>query len=813
MKIFSPKATSNYGLTAILIRFSTKVGLLAVTVVILSCSAFAQVNTEDQGHSNVRINGEQYEELFRYFVNGVKQMQTRTGISDLDYVQFLRYYLNVLDSDKIVFGKAIRASQITLSNADQNQERITKEWVDRYQKYLVIKQEYPSSVAEYSETPHRPRQSCAPACNNIDFSQGTLNGWYAYYANNNSDFAPCNGACFDLNQITGGLQGGVTKMVPIDPNTNSYQVHITTGAGLDKLNPANPVPVVSPWATGHYSCMIGDSIGFDYGAAILSQKFMVSPSNSNFSYSYALFLENPPSHPYYIQPFFHVTLLDSSGDTIPFCGSYNVVSGDRQTGLKAFYYAPDGDSVFEKQWTIVDVPLKKYIGQCVTIQFEIADCGYGGHFGYAYVDASCSPLGVIASSPAFCGQKTLTLTAPPGASKYGWSGPVGGIVGQDTAQSIVIDSSGTYDVILTPVTGSACNDTIKITIPKLPGPPPLPFFSADTVCAGDSTLFTNLSTQPGSPWAGCKFYWDFYNIGNWNDTVNANPYWSYLSAGLYKVKLQEISSNGCGSDTILTIKVDSAINGSFTISPNPQCVKQPVTFTNNTTGGTSYKWNFGNPSSGPADTTSTKNATHTYDSVGTYIVTLTAKSAAGCTQVLKDSVKILALPKPTITGTDSICPAAVNGTLTASSGFTSYSWAPGGQNTQTVTGLSAGSYTVTVFNGTCYGDTSFTIFTKPNPNASITARPDSICAGDSSTLTANGGGTYAWSNPPGGSRQIVRVAAGTYTVAVTKNGCTHDTTITVVPLSNTPPSIGLTLNNLCPNDSTVLQAAGGTKYK
>ncbi len=813
MKIFSLKSCFASIGANMLNGFRVQTCLIATLFLIFAAAAPAQIAPGNNQQTQIqnRVTGDKFEELMRYFVTGVKQVEQKTGISDLEYVQFLRYYINSLDSERAVFGKAIESGKVTLDNADQNQTRVTNEWVARYHRFVEIRKEFPQSVAEYEHRFEAPQIACTPGCNNVNFGQGSLNGWYCYYAQNNSDFAPCNSNCFDLANQTGGLQGNVWKMNPIDPNTSTYQVHCTTNWGNDKINPADPIPPVSPWATAPYSVMIGDSIGFNYGSAIIKQKFKVGPSNANFTYAFAVVLQNPAGHPYYDQPFFMAAILDSNNDTIPRCGAYSFVSGDNLPGWNQFLWG--GENCFDRNWTMVSVPLAKYIGQCVTVVFEVADCGYGGHFGYAYIDCSCSPLGVISSSPAFCGQKTINLTAPPGASHYLWSGPPGGIKGYDTTQVITIDSSGTYEVVVTPITGSACNDTLKINVPKLPGPPPIPSFNADTVCVGDSTFFKNTSTNPGSPWTGCKFYWDFYNIGNWNDTVNSNPYWKYLQPGVYKVKLQELASNGCGSDTIISIKVDSGISGSFTPNPATQCVGQPVGFTNNTQGGNSYKWYFDDPKSGPADSSSLQSPSHTYDSAGTYTVTLVAKNSGNCNETVTGVVNILALPKPTITGSDSLCPAAVSGTLTASGGFSSYSWAPGGQNTQTITGLSAGTYTVTVSNGTCNGDTAFTIYTKPNPIPGITASPDSICAGDSSLLTAGGGGTYAWSNPPGGTSPTVKVVAGTYTLAVTKSGCTHDTTITVVPLSNIIPTIGLTANNLCPNDSTTLKATGGTSYK
>jgi hypothetical protein len=36
------------------------------------------------------------------------------------------------------------------------------------------------------------------------------------------------------------------------------------------------------------------------------------------------------------------------------------------------------------------VDLSAWIGQTITINSWTADCGYGGHFGYAYIDATCN---------------------------------------------------------------------------------------------------------------------------------------------------------------------------------------------------------------------------------------------------------------------------------------------------------------------------------------------------------------------------------------------------------------------------------------
>ena len=75
-------------------------------------------------------------------------------------------------------------------------------------------------------------------------------------------------------------------------------------------------------------------------------------------------------------------------------------------------------------------------------------------------------------------------------------------------QVITVYSSGKYTVILTPVTGSACNDTITDSRRKAPGPPPHPDSHADTICAG----------QPNPVDQYIQSHWwyllrGFYNLG------------------------------------------------------------------------------------------------------------------------------------------------------------------------------------------------------------------------------------------------------------------------------------------------------------
>ena len=120
--------------------------------------------------------------------------------------------------------------------------------------------------------------------------------------------------------------------------------------------------------------------------------------------------------------------------------------------------------------------------------------------------------------------------------------------------------------------------------------------------------------------------------------------------------------------------------------------------------------------------------------------------------------------------------------------------------------------------------------TAPVPSTTVTdasgtiANDGVICNGASATITASGGGTYAWST--GGTMASINVnpsATTTYTVTVTAGGgCTTTAsttrTITVNPLPtpgiSSAESSGTTPNDgvICTGASATLTATGGTSY-
>ena len=99
-------------------------------------------------------------------------------------------------------------------------------------------------------------------------------------------------------------------------------------------------------------------------------------------------------------------------------------------------------------------------------------------------------------------------------------------------------------------------------------------------------------------------------------------------------------------------------------------------------------------------------------------------------------------------------------------------------------------------------------------SASITGL-NSICNGQSTALTASGGGNYAWSNSGGSSATATfsPTTTTTYTVTVTSaSGCTATASRTVTVNASPTAGISPATSTICAGESATLTASGGTKY-
>ncbi len=107
----------------------------------------------------------------------------------------------------------------------------------------------------------------------------------------------------------------------------------------------------------------------------------------------------------------------------------------------------------------------------------------------------------------------------------------------------------------------------------------------------------------------------------------------------------------------------------------------------------------------------------------------------------------------------------------------------------------------------------FVVEVSPSPNVSISAVPDTICLGSTTTLTAGGGLSYMWSTGSTDSTfTITPTVTTTYSVVIATAGCNKDTSIKVT----VDPAINLTVSptspGACASGSVTLTASGANTY-
>ena len=161
------------------------------------------------------------------------------------------------------------------------------------------------------------------------------------------------------------------------------------------------------------------------------------------------------------------------------------------------------------------------------------------------------------------------------------------------------------------------------------------------------------------------------------------------------------------------------------------------------------------------------------------------------------------------------CNGGSDGGITAStSGGTnpySYAWS-NSATTASITGVAAGTYTVTITDANgCTASSDGTVTEPTSLNASTTIDLNISCnGGNDGGMTANASGgtaayTFTWSNGAT-TASITGVAAGTYTVTITDaNGCTASSDSTITEPTALSTSV---IDN--GDGSVVVTASGGT---
>jgi gliding motility-associated-like protein len=242
-----------------------------------------------------------------------------------------------------------------------------------------------------------------------------------------------------------------------------------------------------------------------------------------------------------------------------------------------------------------------------------------------------SDLNVVANSPICPGANTLVYAIVnnpnTGPLTYSWNNGLGNTPGAFTPSPT---QPTTYIVTVSNQCGVIITDSASVTFKPLPN---ISFIGNGIGCAPVSVAFTDLSTtivDPITSWS--------WNFGDGGTSAVQNPTYIYNSSGIYNVTLTVTTNDGCTKDTTISSLVTVYPNpiASFTATPTKTDLQFPtISFTNQSSGGVSYLWDFGD-----GDTSNAVNPSHTYQDTGTYYVILTVINQFGCTDQYQLQIRI-----------------------------------------------------------------------------------------------------------------------------------------------------------------------------
>jgi PKD repeat protein len=342
----------------------------------------------------------------------------------------------------------------------------------------------------------------------------------------------------------------------------------------------------------------------------------------------------------------------------------------------------------------------------------------------------------------------------------------------------ITDAQNCYAEITKPVTYSA-RPVADFNFPAL-------------ACNQSQVMFTNASIPAGKT----GYRWDF---GDGSYSQTEAPSHVYTAPGSYIVTVHARNDFGCLDSAVKTLTLLESPAIGYTLTS--QCITEPVMFANTTTepaGSTvAYAWDFGDGSS-----SSNKDETHTYTSVGDYKVVLVALASNGCQTEKTDVVTFAEKP---IVGFSSPQTACVNDNVMftnsslAGQSTLTYAWNLGDgvlstDANPTNTYTSPGVRTITLVAASakgCVDSASTTITVSAIPNSDFVF--ESGKTGDGRMVftpaEANGNGEYKWVYGDGGISTDKGIHDYVYvgglglfkvTLQITENGCTSSTTKDVI---------------------------------
>ncbi len=164
------------------------------------------------------------------------------------------------------------------------------------------------------------------------------------------------------------------------------QTYDPTQHQIVNANSIDPVGDFNMGDCGFRAAKIGDLAG-GRKVSMIKYTVTITPQNANFSFRYAMVLQDP-NHKANEQPFFQYLLLE--GNRSNFTNVNQIITSKKFTSsANDPFFSNAGNGVLYKDWSTECINLSNYIGQEVSFLFLVGDCLLGGHGAYAYIDCLC----------------------------------------------------------------------------------------------------------------------------------------------------------------------------------------------------------------------------------------------------------------------------------------------------------------------------------------------------------------------------------------------------------------------------------------
>ncbi|MEZ4800868.1 MAG: PKD domain-containing protein [Flavobacteriales bacterium] len=234
-----------------------------------------------------------------------------------------------------------------------------------------------------------------------------------------------------------------------------------------------------------------------------------------------------------------------------------------------------------------------------------------------------------------------------GASSYEWSfgdGAVSSLPSPTHTYGTTNTDDSVYAVQLVAENLYGCTDTATVNIHVFHTPVAIVNIDSLFGCYPQNVTFSNESI-------GADSYTWAYGTGETSttsDPLHTHVFYNFSNTTAnYTVTLTASTVNGCSSTDQVLVQVSPELNADFTAN-GQGCSPMTVLFDNNTDGGWSYQWNFGD-----GETSNLYEPTHTFfnftDEDITYNVTLIVQNLFGCVDTADAFVTVYPIPQVNFT--------------------------------------------------------------------------------------------------------------------------------------------------------------------